>query len=266
LIRLPRYDLNKDFIEDLDSYAYIDRNDPRDVITWQQVKRGTFQAELSKLVFFPADIQNLKLVFRMWDNDPDDRCRYFRQLHYPDNTAWTMCVKRKIKSLSFSFLAPQADIDVFETTRTSRYTFTIPVLRRTAYYLRTVAFPLILITSLSFSSNKIEKFSDQVSFNASLLLTTVAYLFITKDVTPETSQVTMLDIITYGALGLSWALIIVHFFALTKVTSQSFKDSEEDISIALCVIVTGIQCCLFIFLYVRFQFFARSSRKLGGVD
>ena len=266
LVRLPRYDLNKHDVDQISSYAYIDKNDPQDVITWQQVLRGTFQGELRNLIKFPADLQELKLAFRMWDNDPDDRCRYFRQLHYADNTAWPLCIKRKIKSLSFAFLAPQAEVDVFKTSQTSRYTLTIPVLRETSYYLRTVALPMVLITSLSFSSYNIEEFGDRVGFNSSILLTTVAYLFITKDVTPDTSEVTMLDIITYSALVLSWSLIMIHFFATLEISSQSFKDTKQDITLGLCFFATGLQCSILIFLFVRYQFYIRSSRQLGDIN
>jgi hypothetical protein len=77
LIRLPRYDLNKHEVEQMASYAYIDKNDPHHVITWQRVLRGTFISGLRNLSKFPADVQKLQLIYRMWDNDPDDRCRYF---------------------------------------------------------------------------------------------------------------------------------------------------------------------------------------------
>jgi len=106
ILRFPRYDLNKDEVEVEQIYAYIDISDPQDVITWQQVLRGKFIGIVDNLSLFPADKQELRFAFRMWDNDPDDRCRYFRQLHYVDNTSWQLGIKRKVKSLSFSFLAP----------------------------------------------------------------------------------------------------------------------------------------------------------------
>ena len=141
--------------------------------------------------------------------------------------------------------------------------FKIPVLRQTTYYLRTVAFPLVLISSLSFASNFIETFEEQVGFNSSLLLTTVAYLFITKDVTPDTSQVTMLDMITYGALVLSWALIMIRCIAISEDTSEIFKESEGMVTRWLCLVVTGLQCILFIYLYLRHRYYRRSSEELG---
>jgi predicted GNAT superfamily acetyltransferase len=258
VIRLPRYDLNKDEVDQVSSYAYIDKNDPQDVITWQQVLRGTFSGELRNLILFPADLQELRFTFRIWDNDPDDRCRYFRQLHYADNTAWPLCVKRPMTSLSFAFLAPQAEIDVFEVSQTSRYTFKIPVLRSTSYYLRTVAFPLILISTLSFASNYIDVFEEQIAFNSALLLTTVAYLFITKDVTPDTSVITMLDMITYGSLVLSWALIMIR--------SVAVFDDITSITQFLCIFVTGMQLILYISLYLRYKYFSSTSEQLGDYN
>ena len=77
-IRCPRFDFNKDEFQVTESYAYIDKNDPQDVITWHIVLRGTFSGELQSIRYFPADLQELRFTFRMWDNDPDDRCRYFR--------------------------------------------------------------------------------------------------------------------------------------------------------------------------------------------
>lgn len=95
---------------------------------------------IGNLILFPADKQELRFAFCMWDNDPDDRCRYFRQLHYADNTPWQLGIKREIKSLSFSFLAPEVVIDVFEVSQTSKYILKIHVPREATYYLRTVAF------------------------------------------------------------------------------------------------------------------------------
>lgn len=258
IVRFPRYDLNKDDVNLERSYTYIDKTDPQDVITWQQVLRGTFRSELKNLHSFPADIQHLNLTFRMWDNDPDDRCRYFRQLDYADNTPWPLCVKRRIKSLAFTFLAPEVDIDVFEVSQTSRYIVRVPVLRNASYYLRTVAFPMLLITSLSFASVDIEEFGDKVGYNASLLLTTVAYLFITKDVTPDTSDVTMLDVITYSALLLCWALIMVHFLG-TKYADFDVKTT----SLGLCCVTTVLQCIVISYCYFRYKNVTRRGDKLG---
>ena len=83
---------------------------------------------------------------------------------------------------------------------------------------------MILITSLSVASIIIDGFGDEVALSSSLLLTTVAYLFIIKDITPATSAVTILDIITYRELLLSWILnlIMLHFLGseLTKKPSE----------------------------------------------
>merc|ERR1712038_1144078 len=119
ILRLPRCDINMDDCETIQNYSYIDKNDPYDVITWQRVFRGDFIGSLENLTMFPADKQDLKFAFRMWDNDPDDRCRYFRQLYYADNTEWQLGVKRRITSLSFSFIAPEVDIEVFSVSKTS---------------------------------------------------------------------------------------------------------------------------------------------------
>jgi len=261
MIRFPRYDLNKDEVEIEQNYAYIDMNDPHDVITWQQVLRGKFMGIVDNLSLFPADKQELRFAFRMWDNDPDDRCRYFRQLNYADNTPWQLGIKRKVKSLSFCFLAPQIEIEEFAVSRTSRYIVKVDVLRETTYYLRTVAFPMVLITSLSFASLYIDSFGDQVGFNSSLLLTTVAYLFITKDVTPATAEVTLLDVITYGALLLSWMLIMLHFISIEA--SESQKKLEAWIGLTLCTTTVGAQVCITIFLFVRYKYIMCKSEKLG---
>ncbi|CAJ1938985.1 unnamed protein product [Cylindrotheca closterium] len=263
IVRLPRYDLNKDEVDLHQSYAYIDRKDPPDVITWQQVLRGTFLSGLRNVNEFPADVQELDLVYRMWDNDPDDRCRYFRQLHYADNTAWQLCIKRPIKAVAFTFLAPTAKIEVFETSKTSRYVLVVPVARQTKYYLRTVALPIIMITSLNIATNGFGEFEDQAGLNASLLLTTVAYLFITKDVTPETSQVTHLDIITYTALFVSWASILIRYLSLAVVWNETFWVSEKTISFGLCAFAVGIQSSLSLYLYIKHIRLIQRSEMLG---
>lgn len=262
-LRFPRYDLNKEDCSQ-EQYAYIDKSDPHDVITWQQVLRGKFMGIVDNLTLFPADKQELRFAFRMWDNDPDDRCRYFRQLHYADNTPWQLGIKRHVKSLSFSFLAPEVYIDVFEVSQTSRYILKIHVLREATYYLRTVAFPMILITSLSFASIPIDGFGDEVGFNSSLLLTTVAYLFITKDVTPATSEVTILDVITYGALLLSWGLIMLHFIASHSWVGID-EETEQIIGFVICSTTVGVQSFLFLFVYFRYKAILKESSLLGDL-
>jgi heme/copper-type cytochrome/quinol oxidase subunit 4 len=122
---------------------------------------------------------------------------------------------------------------------------------------------MVLITSLSFASNSIDSFGDQVGFNSSLLLTTVAYLFITKDVTPATAEVTLLDGITYGALLLSWMLIMLHFMSIEESDVQ--KKREEWIGLALCATTVGIQICLITFLFVRYKYIMYKSEKLGDL-
>ena len=253
ILRLPRCDINKDEIETLENYAYIDKNDPVDVITWQRVFRGKFIGLMHDLTMFPSDVQELRFAFRIWDNNPDDRCRYFRQLYYADNTAWQLGVKRKITSLSFGFLAPESTIEIYSISQTSRYILRISALRETGYYLRTVGFPIILITSLSFASIGIEDFGDRVGFNSSLLLTTVAYLFITKDVTPPTADVTILDAITYGALILSWLLIVTNFLIENKNT----------LDYVFCGVTVGFQILLYTFVYLRYQYIWNKAEVLG---
>ncbi|KAL3938761.1 MAG: hypothetical protein SGBAC_006389 [Bacillariaceae sp.] len=263
IIRLPRYDLNKDDVDVHHSYAYIHKDDPQDVITWHQVLRGTFFSGLQNVHEFPADVQDLDLVYRMWDNDPDDRCRYFRQLHYADNTAWQLCIKRPIKTIAFRFLAPTAKIEVYETSKTSQYIFVVPVARKTKYYLRTVALPIIMITSLNIATNGFGDFEDQAELNASLLLTTIAYLFITKDVTPETSKVTRLDIITYTALFVSWASIMIRYVSLATVWEETFWISEKKLSFGICVIGVGIQSSFSFYLYIKHKRLIQKSELLG---
>jgi len=172
-----------------------------------------------------------------------------------------MGIKRKVKSLSFCFLAPKIENEEFAVSQTSRYIVEVDVLRETTYYLRTVAFPMVLITSLSFASLHIDSFGDQVGFNSSLLLTTVAYLFITKDVTPATAEVTLLDVITYGALLLSWILIMLYFISIQA--SESQKKLEAWIGLTLCTTTVGAQVCITIFLFVRYKYIMCKSETLG---
>ena len=106
-LRFPRYNLNKDNVAQEQNYAYIGKIDPHDVIAWQQVPCGKFMGIVGNLTLFPADKQELRFALRMWGNDPDDRCRYFRQLHYADNTPWQLGITRKVKSLSFSSSLPK---------------------------------------------------------------------------------------------------------------------------------------------------------------
>jgi heme/copper-type cytochrome/quinol oxidase subunit 4 len=118
-----------------------------------------------------------------------------------------------------------------------------------------VALPIILITSLNFASAGFDDFQEQAVFNASLLLTTVAYLFITKDSTPETNEITMLDVITYTALLVSWALIIIRFLSLSEVSTEEFL--EKRIAIGIFFVAVGIQSSLYLYLYVKYNLLIR---------
>lgn len=136
-------------------------------------------------------------------------------------------------------------------------------MRDTKYYLVMVALPIILITSLNFASAGFDDFQEQAVFNASLLLTTVAYLFITKDSTPETNEITMLDVITYTALLVSWALIIIRFLSLSEVSTEEFL--EKRIAIGICFVAVGIQSSLYLYLYVKYNLLIRWSLHLGDI-
>ena len=116
--------------------------------------RGTFKCKLS-LHNFPADVQHLPFRFRMWDSDPDDRCRYFRQLHYVDGTPWPICVKGKITSIDSTFLANKVTVGIDPVAETSFLEVVVPCVRKTGYYLRTVAIPLFFISSLAITTVQI---------------------------------------------------------------------------------------------------------------
>ncbi len=253
ILRLPRCDINQESVETEQDYAYIDKTDPIDVITWQRVFRGQFIGVMNNLTMFPVDVQELRFAFRIWDNDPDDRCRYFRQLYYADNTPWQLGVKRKITSVSFGFLAPQSAIEIFPISQTSRYILKVNALRESWYYLRTVGFPIVLISSLSFATPGITEFGDRISFNSSILLTAVAYLFITKDVTPPAAEVTILDIVTYGALCLCWLLIIIEFLF----------DVSRAVQFIICASVVGLQVVLCVIAILRYTYILNNNDSLG---
>jgi hypothetical protein len=136
-IRMPNFALNTADVETTAEYGYIDQQDPHDVVTLQRVLKGSFSADVA-LHAFPADVQKLPLRFRMWDSNPDDRCRYFRLLQYCDGTPWFVGSKTKISAIEFKFQQPMVEIGTDELAKTSYLEVAVPCVRCTNYYLRQV--------------------------------------------------------------------------------------------------------------------------------
>ena len=212
---------------------------------------------------FPADTQMLEFKFRMWDNDPDDRCRYFRQLYNVDNIAWQLGVKRVVDVPTCSFLAAQVELGKDPVAGTSFLAIRIPCVRNTGYYLRTVAVPLFFISSLTLTSIGLDELSSRIELNTVLLLTNVAYLFVTKDETPRTSHVTKLDLVTYFCFLAPWFLIVLNYIAFRVDMSLTLADN---ISYMVCGTVVGFIGFMIVFMRTKYIFTVQHNSQLGEFD
>lgn len=217
ILRLPRYDLNTvtdnikilnnddndhdcRLVKTIKSYAYIDKHDAPDTITWQQVVTGKFvRSDTEK----NDDI--LHFSFRMWGKDAGDRCRYFRQLHYVDHRnddthdasindemiPWHQLAINKwnkigtaVKLIECDFLAPEITVDVSEIneiseaeSNTSTYVVQIRTVKKMGYYLRRMSFPLFFYTSFSLGGSYSDHWNVVV-----LLVMTVSFITLFQDI------------------------------------------------------------------------------------
>jgi len=230
-IRAPRYATNALDVDTTQKYAYIDRHDPPDVATMQVVLKGTFQCRMD-LRAFPADVQSLPFRHRMWDSDPDDRRRYFRQLCHADGTPWPVGVKGDIESIECVFQAPRCQVGLDPVATTSFLEVSVASVRRTGFYLRTVAVPLATISALVITSAAIpaEDYGARAGQNTGLLLTAVAFLLIGNEGLPRAAYMTQLDKITAGCFMVIWSMLIAHF-----VGNLLEIDRELDLIITFCL-------------------------------
>ena len=259
-LRLPRFAINDIDVETVQKYAYINKSDPPDVITSQHVIKGTFKGSFSNLSEFPTDIQQLNFRFRMWDNASDDRCRYFRQLYYVDNTAWQKCIKEDITSTKCTFLANTAKLCICKLAKTSVYKVSIPCARNIPYYLLRIALPIVFISSLNIASIPMNDYDAQVTHNSTIFAITVAFLFLVKDEGPKSRYVTKLDLVIWGSFFSSWCLILLYFF---REKYRLSKELIENISIGTWSVMTSFNALMLIYMYVRHRSDVKSRCNLG---
>eukprot|EP00942_MAST-04A_sp_MAST-4A-sp1_P003208 g3208.t1 len=205
-LRVPNFAMNTTDATTTQNYAYLDKGDPKDLITCQRVVKGKFSANID-LHKFPFDTQKLGFRFRMWDSNPDDRCRYFRLLPFCDGTPWSKCRKSNISAIESAFQKPSAMVGVDPTAGTSYLKIEIVCVRRTWYYLRNVVIPLGMVSILVGSSVAVDKidYATRAANNLALLLTAVAFMFIAREDLPKVSYMTQLDQVSI----VSYLLIII---------------------------------------------------------
>ena len=262
-LRVPNFSMNSDEIEMTQNYAYIDRTSPRDIVTAQRMYRGMFRTNV-KLDDFPADISNLPIHVRMWDSNPDDRRRYFRLLWFTDGMPWCVPVKNEIRAVDSVFLQPHYSIAKDKVAGTSYIRMAVPCIRKTNYYLRMVAVPICMISSLSIVTVAVpaEDLSGCLSNNLTLLLTAVAYFFIANDGLPKPDTPTQLDKIVLCAFLELWAVIMIQ--GATKFW-QLHERLDRIINLSLICVCTAIQAFLLLRLVAYQRFRRRRFKDLGHI-
>jgi hypothetical protein len=150
---------------------------------------------------FPLDKQRLEAVFEVLGFDKDEvllqvesdgTSSLASELRVPQ---WTVTrVSSSVRDHYASYAGRQGI--------SSAFIVSVDVQRKPFYTLRLVILPLIVIVLLSFSVFWMDRSSlgDRISVSFIGILTAVAYLLVTSDLLPKTSQVTLI----HGFLGLSF--------------------------------------------------------------
>ena len=147
-------------------------------------------------------------------------------------------------------------------TEASTYKIELKLERRSSYYLWNICLPYFLLGLLSLAAYAIPMVdgnpSDRFGFMMTLILTAVAFKFVTSGLVPKTSYLTLLD--KYALLGFFFLVIVlIKDFVLALViqfSSESFADvNKGDIAF------TGFMCLLWLALHV-FMLYANHKKTV----
>ena len=235
-IRIPKFASNEGTVKITAKYAYLDKTDPPEVITAQIVYEGFFKMQLS-LQSFPMDVQELYFRFRIFDSNPDDRCRHFRILPFCDGTPISVVKKNDIIALDGEFQKPSFEVDIDLVAKTSFMKCSFRCVRSTPFYIRTIAAPLLFISICPIAIANIDDYGDKMSNLITLLLTAVAFQFVAKEGLPNTKDGTLLDSIVALSFFCIWAALvsttILDIYAAPSRESFQISASISSIFVAI---------------------------------
>jgi len=151
----------------------------------------------------------------------------------------------------------------FETeNEVSTYCIELKLERRSSYYLWNICVPYFLLGLLSLTAYAIPMTdgnpNDRFSLMMTLILTAVAFKFVTSGLVPKTSYLTLLD--KYALFGFFFLVIVmIKDFVLgllIQFSSESFADVNKG-----DIIFTGSMCLLWLALHV-FMLYANYKKTL----
>ena len=129
------------------------------------------------------------------------------------------------------------------------------VRRYPGYHMRYIAFPLWLIVSMlcCVLGLEINDINDRLTFIVTLLLTVVAFQFLTQDKLPESSQVTVIDTMMLFAYGIMCFTMVHIAFIVGHVgdDADDVKEGHKILDKCVIIFVMGLwwMVCLYLVVY-----------------
>eukprot|EP01083_Nonionella_stella_P074218 201248_1 len=179
------------------------------------------RGSLSQLEFdyhqFPLDVQNIRLVFQS------------RKGNVVIETGdWYVGEPERKGPSSFSNLSMQFNLKDTEWNKvTHQYIINIATKRDCHYYFWNVMLLLYIITNFSLFSYGVSAFNDRLSFDITLLLTIVAFLFSVKSTLPKIKYLTLLDKYILLCFAFIISIAVEHFVISVTTYSVEGKHAFE---------------------------------------
>ena len=188
-----------------DAVVYLSPNDDVGWIRAEKHYRGEFY-QMMDLHAFPFDVQELEIHIRMPSRH--DLGREFKQF-LKSNQQPQVEVKDWVKLSEWERYEPYAKCKSDHKGR-ARYTVTMPMLRRSRFYLANVLAIMSAICFLAFTSFAIPttELGDRSGIVLTLLLTAVAFKLVISDSIPKVSYFTIMDFYMNGMFVLLFIIAL----------------------------------------------------------
>jgi len=218
--------------------CYLSPNDEPGWVRSEQRYRGKFH-EAMELAAFPFDAQLLQMTLRMPTRK--DSGRKFEQ--YQTTTGPQAECKDWVTLSEWLIYEPTARCN-FDSKRRARYTISIPVVRKSGYYVWTVLAVISSICFLSFTAFAIDpEYLDQrMSIVLTLLLTAVAFKLVVADMLPKVSYWTVLDIYVNSMFAMLFVISIENgaIAILAKFTPYLYSIYGDNIELGSFLFVFAL--------------------------
>ncbi len=253
-------------------YRYISVNEFKglndDISVWivkSQRIRGWFEEDF-EMMDFPLDVQHLHLgVMSRWDETrvalSFDRCQPSTVSSQAlSSQEFIMSAPRLLSyqddwdSTSLGFLTKKADSA--SGARYCKAYFAMTIYRKPGSVMWNVMFIMTIVGFFSFAAFAvpINEIGTRLSVVLTMVLTTVAFKYVTINMMPTISYFTMIDFVIYGCMILQ-ALMVLGICIATRVTCQKKFDQ------ILALVLASVWGCLLIWFVVRFFWLCDHRRK-----